>query len=217
MSIEERSWMYEGWNDNGRHSEDCVGNTNVFLDHAFNVVPNAEKSGVPCPCLECDNRVRWRRAVMTAHLCKRGFTPGYTRWTEHGEHIVTSSIPEDVSTTVYGLDEMLWELDDAMHTDSEEDEPTLDAKAFYAMLSASKEPLHNFTHVSQLTAVARLMAIKSQHNLSGECINNLLRLFGDVLSENHKMPNNLYECKSLLKGLKMLYVKIDVCVNNCMI
>jgi hypothetical protein len=27
----------------------------------------------------------------------------------------------------------------------------------------------------------------------------------------------LHECKSLLKGLKMPYVKIDVCVNNCMI
>jgi hypothetical protein len=193
MSIEERSWMYERWNDNGHHSEDWVHNTNDFLDHAFNIIPNAEKSGVPCPCLKCDNRVRWRRAAMTAHLCKRGFTPGYTRWIEHGEDIVSSSIPEDVSTTSDRLDEMLGELGDAMHIDSEEEEPTLDAKAFYAMLSASKEPLHNFTCVSQLTAVARLIEIKSQHKLSGECINSLLRLIGDVLPENHKMSNNLYE------------------------
>jgi hypothetical protein len=49
------------------------------------------------------------------------------------------------------------------------------------------------------------------------CINSLLRLIGDVLLENHKIPNNLYECKSLLKGLKMPYVKINVYVNNCMI
>jgi hypothetical protein len=154
MLIDERSWMYEGWNDNGHHSKDWVRNINAFLDHAFNVVPNAEKTGVPCFCLECDNRVRRRRAIMTEHLCKRGFTPRHTRWTEHGEHIVTSSILEDVSTIVDGLDKMLGELGDAMHTDSEEDEPTLDAKAFYAMLSASKEPLHNFTHVSHLTAVA---------------------------------------------------------------
>jgi hypothetical protein len=48
-------------------------------------------------------------------------------------------------------------------------------------------------------------------------INSLLRLIGDVPPENHKMPDNLYECKSLLKGLKMPYAKIDVCVNNCMI
>jgi hypothetical protein len=31
------------------------------------------------------------------------------------------------------------------------------------------------------------------------------------------MPKTLYECMSLLKGLKMPYVKIDACVNNCMI
>ena len=61
------------------------------------------------------------------------------------------------------------------------------------------------------------MAIKSQHNLSVECIDKLLGLFDDVLPENHKMPKNLYECKRLLSGLKMPYVKIDACVNNCMI
>jgi len=31
------------------------------------------------------------------------------------------------------------------------------------------------------------------------------------------MPKTLYECMSLLKGLKMPYVKIDACENNCMI
>jgi hypothetical protein len=51
MSVEERSWMYECWNDNGCHSEDWVCNTNAFLDHAFGSVLNAEKSGVPCPCI----------------------------------------------------------------------------------------------------------------------------------------------------------------------
>jgi hypothetical protein len=154
---------------------------------------------------------------MSVHLCKKGFMLGYTRWTEHGEPIVSLSTLKDVFTTTDGLDEMLAELGDAMHTNSVEEETAPDAKAFYDMLSTSKEPLHNFTHVCCLTAVARLMAIKSQHNLTRECINNLLRLFDDVLPANHKMLSNLYECKSLLKCLKMLYVKIDVCVNNCII
>ena len=55
-----------------------------------------------------------------------------------------------------------------MQWNSVEEEPTADAKAFYDMLTASKERLHSFTSVAQLTAVARLMAIKSQHNLSAE-------------------------------------------------
>ena len=46
MSVEDRSWMYDGWNDNGRHSSDWVRNTNAFLDQAFNSVSNSEKLGV---------------------------------------------------------------------------------------------------------------------------------------------------------------------------
>ncbi|KAL6639429.1 hypothetical protein ACP70R_023159 [Stipagrostis hirtigluma subsp. patula] len=216
MSIEDRSWMYEGWNDNGSHSEEWVRNTNAFLDRAFSV-PNAEKTGIVCPCSECQNRIRRRKPVMTIHLCKRGFMPGYTLWTKHGEQSVSSSTMEHSYNSADGLDELLGDFGDAMQTDSVEEEPTADAKAFYDMLSASEVPLHNFTSVSRLTAVARLMAIKSQHNLSAECIDSSLRLFGYVLPEGHKMPSSLYECKCLLNGLKMPYVKIDACVNNCMI
>ena len=143
--------------------------------------------------------------------------PGYTRWTEHGERPVRSSTLEETYSTADRLDDMLGDFGDAMQTDMLEDEPTTDAKAFYAMLAASQEPLHNFTQVSRLTAVTRLMGIKSRHNVSAECINNLLKLICDILPEGHKMPSNMYECKCLLSGLKMPYNKIDVCINNCMI
>ena len=78
MSIEDRNWMYEGWNDNGCHSQEWVQKTNAFLDHAFSLVLDSQKFGVLCPCSDCDNRVRRRRPIMSLHLCKRGFTPGYT-------------------------------------------------------------------------------------------------------------------------------------------
>ena len=217
MSIEDRSWMYEGWNDNGCHSHEWVQKTNAFLDHAFSLVLDSQKFGVLCPCSDCDNRVRRRRPIMSLHLCKRGFTPGYTIWTEHGEKPFSEPTLENANDTVDGLDEMLADIGDAMHTVSAEDEPPADAKAFYAMLEASQEPVHNYTSVAQLTAVARLMAVKSQHNLGVECINKILNLFDDVLPENHKMPKTFYECTTLLKGLKMPYVKIDACENNCMI
>jgi hypothetical protein len=216
MSLEDHNWMYEGWNDNGCHSEEWVRNTNAFVDHAFSV-PNAQRNGIVCPCSECRNRCRRRKAIMSIHLCKRGFMPGYEIWTEHGENYFSSSMLEPSFDNADGLDEMLGDLGDAMHTESVEEEPTEDAKAFYAMLAASQEPLHSFTSASRLSTVARLMGIKSQHNLSAECIDNLLRLFGDVLLEGHNMPSNLYECKCLLNGLKIPYVKIDACVNNCML
>jgi hypothetical protein len=75
---------------------------------------------------------------MSVHLCKRGIIPGYTRWTMHGEPIVSLSTLEDAFTIADGLDEMLAELGDAMHTNSVEEEPTPDAKAFYDMFVCLK-------------------------------------------------------------------------------
>jgi len=42
MSVEDRSWMYQGWKDNGCHSQEWVRNTNAFLDRAFRDVRNSE-------------------------------------------------------------------------------------------------------------------------------------------------------------------------------
>ncbi|TVU39307.1 hypothetical protein EJB05_12720, partial [Eragrostis curvula] len=65
MSVDDRSWMYEGWNDNGCHSEEWARNTNAFLDRAFSGVPNGENCGIVCPCAECRNRVRRRKSART--------------------------------------------------------------------------------------------------------------------------------------------------------
>ena len=70
MSVADRSWMYNGWNDNGCHSQDWVHNTNAFLDHAFSAIPNAENRGVVCPCSDCCNRVKRRRATKCL-VCPR--------------------------------------------------------------------------------------------------------------------------------------------------
>jgi hypothetical protein len=90
---------------------------------------------------------------MTMHLCKRGFTAGYTLWTKHGEQPYREPTLEHANDTLDGLDEMLADLGDAMHTDDIEDEPTADAKAFYAMLEASQERLLGSTSVARLTAL----------------------------------------------------------------
>jgi len=64
--------------------------------------------------------------------------PGYNIWTEHGEQFVSEPLLEHEhdNQTADGLDEMLADFGDAMH--SVEEEPTADAKAFYDMLAASK-------------------------------------------------------------------------------
>jgi hypothetical protein len=65
--------------------------------------------------------------------------------------------------------------------------------------------------------VKRLMAIKSKFALSNNCYKELLKLFNDVLSANHKVPREMYQSKKMLSGLGTDYEKIDVCQKNCML
>ena len=61
-----------------------------------------------------------------------------------------------------GVGDMLDDFHEA-HFEGEhsEEEPEPTAKAYYGMLAAAQEPLHGHTKVSQLDAIARLMAVKS--------------------------------------------------------
>jgi hypothetical protein len=98
-----------------------------------------------------------------------------------------------------------------------EDPPMPEVKEFFRLLKASKEPLHEYTKVTVLTFVIRLMAIKSKFFFSNNCYNELMKLVGDVLSSSNKIPKDMYHSKKLVKGLNMDYQKIDVCRNSCML
>jgi hypothetical protein len=61
------------------------------------------------------------------------------------------------------------------------------------------------------------MAIKSEFASSNNCYKEILNLISDVLSENHKMPKDMYQSKKLLLGLGIDYKKINVYDNNCLL
>lgn len=72
------------------------------------------------------------------------------------------------------------------------------------------------THVSQLDAIGRLMAIKSQLCISREGVDNMLTVFGR-LPEGHILAKSMYATQRLLKALKMPYEHIDACPNGCIL
>jgi hypothetical protein len=61
------------------------------------------------------------------------------------------------------------------------------------------------------------MAIKSKFASSNYCYKELLKLISDVLSDNHKLPRDMYQSKILLSGLGMDYERINVCQDNRML
>jgi hypothetical protein len=58
-------------------------------------------------------------------------------------------------------------------------EPT--AKAFYDMFDAAQKPLHGQTKVSQLDAIGRELAFKSQYNMSRDAFDDLLTVIESLL------------------------------------
>ena len=98
-----------------------------------------------------------------------------------------------------------------------DDEPELTAKAFYDMFDAAQKPLHGQTKVSQLDAIERVMAFKSQYSMSRDAFDGLLTVIGSLLLDDHVLPKSMYEAQKLLRALKMTYEQIHACPKGCVL
>jgi hypothetical protein len=193
------------------------------MDEAFRKVKGPKDSKtIWCPCSKCRKSRKRTKEVMAAHLHNFGFTRDYSEWTFYSEtcrmrsEVMRQCIRELDGDA--GLANMIHDFHEA-HFQGErlEEEPEPSAKAYYDMLAAAQKTLHKHTNLSQLDSIGRLMAVKSQHNLSRECFDALVTIFGDMLPEDHILPKNMYEAQKVLQALKMPYEKIHACPNGCVL
>jgi hypothetical protein len=133
-------------------------------------------------------------------------------WYEHGE-----SQEHEAYNLVDSFAENEDRMDAMMDDFVEQVENSTEVPKYFGLLVSSKEPLNGVTTLSQLAAVTRLMAIKLKYNFSVSCYNDIVDLILDMLPKLHKFPKDFYHSKKLLAGLGMLYQKIHVCKNNCML
>ena len=85
------------------------------------------------------------------------------------------------------------------------------------MLSVAQQPLYGHAKVSQLDAIACLMAVKSQFSLSREAFDVMLTVIGSLLPDGHILPKSMYEAQKLLRALKMPYEHIHACPKGCIL
>ena len=81
--MDDRAWMYTGWNRGGDMTVDWIEKTEAFLNRAFSKLKGGKSAW--CPCSRCGNTRRQTREEITHHLFNHGFTRDYTRWTYYGE------------------------------------------------------------------------------------------------------------------------------------
>nr|ACN31383.1 unknown [Zea mays] len=199
--MEDREWMYTGRVRRNDVTPEWIRKTDAFVERAYGEAAKGA-SLVPCPCSKCDNRKRKPKKVMVEHIWKNGFTPDYTRWIFHGEahrtreEVVRQRV-EDYDADA-GVGDMLNDYHEAQFAEGRtEDEPEATAKTFYDMFDAAQKPLHGKTKVSQLDAIGRIMAFKSQYSMSRDAFDGLLTVIGSLLPEDHVLPKSMYEAQKL--------------------
>jgi hypothetical protein len=74
----------------------------------------------------------------------------------------------------------------------------MEVEAFFKLLKASKEPLHEHIEVTLFAFITRLVAIKSKYFFSNNCYNVLLNLINDILLKPHKVPKDYKSKKRCL-------------------
>jgi hypothetical protein len=156
------------------------------------------------------------KRTIGIHLCKNGFVSGYKVWTFHGESgtrvVAKDELDYDVGD-VDRMDEML----EAIQAKVTEDPPTAEVEAFFKLLKASEDPLHEHTEVTLLAFITRMMANKSKYFFSNNYYNDLVKLISDMLSKPHKVSKDMYQFKKMMSALGLKYEKIDIYPDNNML
>jgi hypothetical protein len=81
---------------------------------------------------------------------------------------------------------------EAIQAEVTEDPPTSEVEAFFELLRASEESLHEHTKVTLLALITWLMAIKSKYFFFNNCYNNLMKLINDILPKPYKVTKDMY-------------------------
>ena len=119
------------------------------------------------------------------------------------EHTSELQSPLIISYAVFCLPESPHvEVETSQDAETRE-EPEENTRQYYEALFASQKPLHENTDVTQLDAIARLMAFKCRRNLCRDGFDELLVVIGSILPKGHLLPQNLYYSTKLLSDLKM--------------
>jgi len=231
----DRGWMYSSRQATGGNLEpEFVKGVAEFIAAALSnpVVVRVDRQGrkcIPCPCTPCDNLYNKDVGTVELHLYRFGFCNSYHVWHKHGEAYPNSpsSPPHSPPTLNFATDRMGDMVRDAAPQgfDWNEETPTGAAKKWFDMMEASQTPLWKINSTGEmkcethtvLSAVTRAIALKSKHQLSQRCFDDMLGLMKSTLPCGEEMPENFYQAKRLVKELGMDHEKIDVCPNFCML
>ncbi|XP_013607775.1 PREDICTED: uncharacterized protein LOC106314453 [Brassica oleracea var. oleracea] len=195
-----------------------------FMAFASNQETTLQMGKMYCPCPICQNRRFGTVRGVWKHLYSRGFMAGYKVWYSHGEtdlmvnfgSISQQNNLDEVGEQQGGVDEHIGNVQ-MVEDRFRVEEPKFEAQIFFDMLDAAKTPLYDGCRdgISPMSSATRMMSIKTDYNLSEDCVDAIADFVKDILPEDNLSPATYYEIH--VSGLGLPYQMIDVCIDNCMI
>ncbi|XP_004296227.1 PREDICTED: uncharacterized protein LOC101306419 [Fragaria vesca subsp. vesca] len=197
-----------------------------------------------CPCGKCRNRSANSVTFedMYVHLSQYGICPSYTTWTWHSE--VSEHMPTFVdiqaqrnqdkssSSANFGDPSVMNFLNDAFPSTSAYDGSvpqdnsnttfpdvsqvdSSDYDSYNKVMRQEQTPLYPGSEHIVLETVMKQMSIKKKRNKTVACFNDDIALLNELLLADNNCPENYDKVKSILSEFGLEYIKIDACVNNC--
>ncbi|XP_039133289.1 uncharacterized protein LOC120270354 [Dioscorea cayenensis subsp. rotundata] len=227
----DRKWMYNRLTHGHRFiNPEFVVGVESFIQYACDQPRFMDGDEIRCPCCKCQNRRYEVVDNVKLHLLRNRFTQDYRQWVCHGEPLVYANYsetqcnslrPQDVEGSSSYRDMIIDAIGpnfDPYYDANEEEMPNPTTQKLYDMLDTAKEPLWpGCESHTQLSAVARLLTIKSEFQMSERCYDTVLQFMKEALPTNNKLVDNFYNTKKFVAGLGLLCEKIHCCKNGCML
>ncbi|WVZ84511.1 hypothetical protein U9M48_031540, partial [Paspalum notatum var. saurae] len=199
--MDREQWMY----GIDRSGINYIQHVQEFLKVAEKHRSDTKSTAIICPCVDCRNfDAIIDSRVILGHLIMRGFTPGYTCWTNHGEHSVG-----DIGLTIEG------------HVDTHEEYGNFSedqaSRLREILLREHETPLYPGSSDNRLSCTTELLRFKAGNGWSNKSFTDLVNFLADKLPEGNVMPKSTAEAKKILCPIELKYERIHACPNDCII
>ncbi|KAK1361057.1 hypothetical protein POM88_045531 [Heracleum sosnowskyi] len=222
-----RSWMYPRVDSRGLLNHAFVVGLEEFMNHVISQPSSLNGTNIKCPCTKCKFKRHWDAKIVKLHLLKKGFVENYYVWNRHGEPYIVGGSAGQSSTSYSNIsrggdeDNLMYDMVmDAAGPNFDprsEEIPNAEAQKLYDILHSSERELYGGCKTSQLSAMARMLSLKSDHHWSEACYDQTSEFIKSILPEDNTFIDGFYNTKKHMEGLGLPSVKIDCCVNGCII
>lgn len=236
----DRSWMNHN-RVKDRQKKEYIASVENFLDFAFKKKTNETK--LKCPCLNCRLVLLQNRKSMHCHLLVYGVDSSYNPWTSHGEvdehssgsedayEVYTSNRDEDLmtiddmaplifdATNVWNSTTSRVHINNREHTEHEEMRANYETpKDFDKLMEDIEADLYpGCKTFKRMEFLITLLHVKVSCKMTDKAFSLILEVLHRAFNYDKNFPASFYEAKKYTKALGLDYVKIDACINHCIL